>query len=224
MRIHFYNNNILRILDSYNNKNLKTIYQWGVYNGDSMVHTLEFLKAIGIHPNKYFGFDTFSGMPEEKAEVVDQESWKPGGINAQKFFNVSTTEECLNAVNNRLLQYQNNTQINLIPGLAEETNCDDNNKKYGFEPALLIDADFDIYSPTKHCLDYYIKNKIIVEGTLIYYDDWGGVLGWRDMLKGEARAHREISTEYDIEFEFLGQIGDEYPHVQRFYQVKKIKL
>jgi len=220
----FYSQNQDIILDTYHNKNLKTIYQWGVFNGDSMVRTTDYFNSLNITIDKHFGFDTFSGMPEETNEEVDQESWKKGGIDAREYFGISTVEECVDAVYNRLNPIKRSTQIHLIPGLAEETTNDENKNKYGFDPALIIDADFDIYSPTKFCLDYYIKNKIIVEGTFIYYDDWGGVLGWEDMLKGEPRAHKEICKKYDIEFKFLGQQGHAYPHIHRIYQVTKINL
>lgn len=209
---------------TYETKKLKTIYQWGVCTGRSMLETVRHFKYSDVRIDKYFGFDTFTGMPEEKAEQVDQESWLPGGLNAIEFLGVSNVEECTSRIYNELIEVDPKIQIHLLPGLAEETICDENNIKYGFSPALIIDADFDIYSPTKFALNYFIKNRIIVEGTFIYYDDWGGVHGWEDMEKGEARAHKEICEEYNIEFELLGQIGSAFPHVQRLYQVTKVNL
>jgi hypothetical protein len=224
MRLNFYKKHFDLILKTSQNKNLNTIYQWGVFNGDSMKETIEYFNEKNLFIQKYFGFDTFAGMPDENAEEVDQESWKKGGINAQKFFNVNSAEECLKCVYDKLIPCCKNTELNLFMGLAENTNNLDNYVKYKFEPALIIDADFDIYTPTKYCLDFYIKNKIIVEGTFIYYDDWGGIRDWENMSKGEPRAHKEICSEYNIEFDFLGQIGYSYPHIHRFYQVKKITL
>ncbi len=212
------------MLETHEKLGLNTVYQWGVCTGRSMLETTRYMKQAGIRMDKHFGFDTFEGMPEETAEEVDQESWRKGGLNASEFLGVSTVEECVAKIYTELVAVDSKPQYYLIPGLAEETINDENNKKYGFTPALIIDADFDIYSPTKFALDYFIKNKIIVEGTFIYYDDWGGVKGWEEMKKGEARAHKEICDEYSIEFNFLGQIGNSFPHVQRLYQVTKVNL
>jgi len=212
------------MVETYHDKDLKTIYQWGVCTGRSMIETTKYFQYTGINIDKHFGFDTFTGMPEETAESVDQESWKKGGLNASEFLGASSVDDCINKIHTQLTNICPSTQFHLIPGLAEETINDENNKKYGFSHALIIDADFDIYSPTKFALDYFIKNKIIVEGTFIYYDDWGGVLGWEDMKKGEARAHKEICDQYNIEFRLLGQIGETFPHVQRLYQVTKVNL
>lgn len=212
------------ISEAYHDKGLKTIYQWGVCTGRSMIETTRYFKHSDIKIDKHFGFDTFTGMPDETAEQVDQESWLKGGLNASEFLGVSSVDECIKTIYDQLVNIDSTTQFHLIPGLAEETINDENNKKYGFTPALIIDADFDIYSPTKFALDYFIKNGIIVEGTIIYYDDWGGVKGWENMEKGEARAHKEICDAYNIEFNFLGQIGNSFPHVQRLYQVTKVNL
>ncbi len=201
---------------------LNTIYQWGVLTGDSMFRTSQQLKYSGLEVADHYGFDTFTGMPEEKEESVDQDSWLPGGLNASNMLGAGNVDECMNLIHSKLSSLNLTTKFHLIPGLAEDTMNDTLKQKYNLSPALLIDADFDIYSPTKFGLEYFIENKLITKGTIIYYDDWGGVLGWEEMAKGEARAHKEICDKYDIIFKYLDQEGNAFPHVHRLYQVESI--
>ena len=63
-------------------------------------------------------------------------------------------------------------------------------------PALLVDIDSDLYVSAKQALTWLFRHKIARKGTLIRYDDWNkGDPSW-----GEARAHKEISEEFDVTF------------------------
>ena len=73
------------------------------------------------------------------------------------------------------------------------------------QPALYVDFDLDIYSPTKFAKHIRMENNLIVPGTIIGYDDWGGTPGFEEMKDGESRAHREIIEEYGIGMQKLYQ-------------------
>ena len=62
-------------------------------------------------------------------------------------------------------------------------------------PALFVDIDCDLYSSAYQGLDWMFQNRLIAQGTIIGYDDWG-IRG--DF--GEKRAHREIAAKYNATF------------------------
>ena len=68
-----------------------------------------------------------------------------------------------------------------------------------------------------------MENNLIVPGTLIGYDDWGGTPGFEEFKDGESRAHKEIVDEWGIKMTKLYQCGNAYPHVQTVWIVEDIK-
>ena len=76
--------------------------------------------------------------------------------------------------------------------------------------ALLVDIDSDLYVSAKDALSWLFRNGLFRPGTLLRYDDWNVDPSW-----GEARAHKEISDEYQArwrtfqrnEFELLSAVG-----------------
>ena len=68
------------------------------------------------------------------------------------------------------------------------------------KPASWVDIDVDLYSSTIEAMTFMMDNKLIIPGTLLYYDDWKG------FSCGEGRAHQEISVKYGLKTKHL--IGD----------------
>ena len=173
------------------------------------------------------GFDVFTGMPKETAEPIWQESWNPDILpdefNVVKYWGLKTPEECAERVQTQVQDIytskQKETNVSVVAGLVEETLPVQENLK----PALYVDFDLDIYSPTKFAFNYMMENNLIVPGTIIGYDDWGGTPGFEEMKDGESRAHREIIEEYGIGMQKLYQHGSTYPHVQTVWIVTEVK-
>ena len=82
----------------------------------------------------------------------------------------------------------------------------DNINKYNMNKASYIDMDCDTYSSTATALDFFIKNNIIVKGTIIGYDDWCVGNDYdndkiRDKYEykcGQSKAHKEFCDKYNI--------------------------
>jgi len=180
------------------------IYQFGVWNGFSLQVMSYIMRLYNqISPEysnpRYFGFDVFTGMPVEQNEP-DKQIDLPGWYNILDHFNVKTLDEALKLLHDDV-QYnmEPGTSLTFIPGLVENTLTDDLIKKHGLKPASYVDMDMDIYSPTKTALDFMFKHKLIVEGTIIGYDDWGQNYPQSDTFTcGESRAHKEICEKYGV--------------------------
>lgn len=203
------------------------VYQFGVFTGDSMKELSSILSKHKIEVNSFYGFDVFTGMPKETAEPIAQPSWdpdvEPDTFNAVKRLNLESVDECVNKITNEVKEIfsknNNNTPVSIFPGLVQETVSANGSK---FKPAFYIDFDLDIYSPTKYAFDYLAKNNLIVEGTIIGYDDWGGTPGYEEMLDGESRAHREIVEEYGFKINKIFEIGQGFPNVQSIWVVEAV--
>ena len=63
-------------------------------------------------------------------------------------------------------------------------------------PALLVDADADLYSSTVQSLGWMCAHRLLVSGSVVYYDDWGA-----GGSHGQQRAHQEIASAYNITFQ-----------------------
>ena len=203
------------------------VYQFGVFTGDSMKELASIFSKHKIQLNSFYGFDVFTGMPKETAEPIAQPSWdpdvEPDTFNAVKRFNLSSPEECAGKITKEVdaifSKNNNKTSVNIFHGLVQETIEVQGGK---FKPAFYVDFDLDIYSPTKYAFDYLAKNNLIVNGTIIGYDDWGGTPGYQEMLDGESRAHREIVEQYGFKISKIFEIGKGFPNVQSIWVVEEV--
>lgn len=203
------------------------VYQFGVFRGDSMRELAGIFNKHEIEVNKFYGFDVFSGMPKETEEPIFQDSWNPDIFPDE--FNVmsydktlNTPEECAEVVRKStqevLDKVNNKTIVSVVAGLVEETLS----KQKGLKPAFYIDFDLDIYSPTKYAFNYFMENNLIVPGTIIGYDDWGGTPEFDNFKYGESRAHKEIVDTWGIKMTKLIQNGNQFPHVQTVWIVDEV--
>ena len=46
---------------------------------------------------------------------------------------------------------------------------------FDLKPALYIDIDVDLHSSTLDVFNFLIPNNLLISGSLVYFDDWGGV-------------------------------------------------
>jgi len=205
-------------------------YQFGVLEGHSMRELSTLFIKNRVELNLFYGFDTFTGMPKETAEPIFQDSWNPDinpdEFNTVKRLNLENTDQCISLIGGQVkdIFVKNNYNINvkLFAGLVEDT-LQENIKDNDFKKAFYVDFDLDIYSPTKYAFNFLMENDLIVPGTIIGYDDWGGTPGFRNCEDGESRAHKEIVDQYGIKITKLFEVGDSFPEgVQNVWIVEKV--
>jgi hypothetical protein len=198
-------------------------YQFGVFSGDSMRVISYVMSAVNKKPKVFYGFDVFTGMPKEHAEEIFQPSWnpdiEPDAFNAVKRSGAPSVEAYVDSMVKRIESDGYGIPIDIQIGLVEDTLP----RMEGLMPAIYVDFDMDIYSPTKFAFDHLMKNNLILEGTLIGYDDWGGVPDFDNFTYGEPRAHKEICDEYGLEMRELGRVGNAYPSVSSLWVVTKVR-
>lgn len=188
----------------------KLFLEFGVFQGNSLLEYYSAYNQSNIQP-MFYGFDAFKGLPEEKLD--SHSPWKTGDFDLGGHINPALL---------------NKDGIELVVGWFNETLNDETAKKFGDKKAGLVHIDCDIYTSTLEVLEFLVKHKLLVDGTLVVYDDWGA---WKQALLtedraydlAEGRAHKEICEKYNLNFEFVHtECGDpEYYYITTFKYIEK---
>ena len=163
------------------------VYQFGVYGGDSM---RKLHKAL--QPEALWGFDSFRGLPETSQPNI--KDWSAGAWVADP----------------RKERWP--VQVHWIQGWYNRLE-DGLVGQRGMQPATYVDLDCDLYDSTVAALDFMLRNRLIVEGTVVGYDDWWVLPcgdAWANatvdapLRSGEGRAHLELAERYAVDFRCVG--------------------
>lgn len=156
--------------------------EFGVYNGTSLVAAYREFDALGLDAVRFFGFDSFEGLPPAAA-IDDDGLWKPGDWRSDLAFTqaVLSTE----GVDER---------VSLIPGWFSDTCTPETARRYGISRASVIMVDCDIYTSASEALAFC--DPLIADRALVIFDDWhSGQLAARNL--GERRAFEEFLAARD---------------------------
>ena len=147
----------------------KLFLEFGVFEGWS----INFCSSL-IPEAKFYGFDSFEGLPE---------TWN------SRFFKGSFD------VKGNLPKVNDN--VSLIKGYFNETlpKFLEEHK----EKAAFIHIDCDLYSSTKTIFDNIYDR--IVPNTVIQFDEYYNYPGWRNH---EFKAFQEFCKKYSVEYEYIG--------------------
>jgi hypothetical protein len=164
----------------------KLYMEFGVHSGKSLLQFYNLYKKYEIN-GKFYGFDSFLGLPEEKNDVNNPKYWPSGEYS------------CKGDINKELYQ----KDITIVDGWFNETLTDEFAKELIGKKIGIIHVDCDIYTSAYECLDFCFKNNLVDKGTIIVYDDWGcyhDKLGeGHEFEVGEGLAHTYIMEKYNIE-------------------------
>mmetsp|Transcript_51987 Transcript_51987/g.86218 ORF Transcript_51987/g.86218 Transcript_51987/m.86218 type:complete len:264 (+) Transcript_51987:156-947(+) len=172
---------------------LRDLYSFGVYTGRSMKGIAIAMNTSRIPFRRFFGFDSFEGLPEESAATVrssiSQRQWFRGSWSVADVL----ADYDVDSVKQKLLDYINEPRVELVAGYYNESLHSTLPKERDMHAALFVEIDCDLYLSSLQALDFMLSQKLIVKGTLIGYDDYdtGGT-------GGEARAHHEMVLKYKL--------------------------
>ena len=151
------------------------------------------LQSVGVHYHHYWGFDSFSGLPEEDARAVRSKtsdvSWQSGSFSASEVLHISS----YSTLESTILRFINDSRVSLVRGFYNESLTDTLAKERRMRPALFVEIDCDLYVSSSAALDWMFANNLIVAGTILVYNDW--IVGGRT---GEALAHEEACVKYNV--------------------------
>lgn len=93
----------------------------------------------------------------------------------------------------KLMRYIREERVSFVRGFYNESLTRTLATDEHMQPALFVDIDCDLYISTIQALDWLLRSRLVVPGTLIGYDDW--VAGGPG---GQARAHEEMSRKWAL--------------------------
>ena len=219
----------------------REIYVFGVAGGNSIESIRKAFSKFGLQMPRIWGFDSFSGIPDETVGVSRPLGWTRGTYdssvaNRSLCKRTNSGGEVCHASAQRLSFKEqvdildsklgaDRSDTNYIQGFYNESLTTTLYNSLPFKPALFIDIDCDLYISTFQALDWIFKHNLAGPGTLIGYDDWCLThLG----SAGESRAHNEISFKYNVKFRcILGGCTDAMLKPGRksnYYQMVSSKL
>ena len=191
------------------------LYEFGVYTGDGLAHMIEGATNLKTKDFVAWGFDSFNGLPDEKAGVDGVTNiWTKGAYSARAAFKTNDTRQVIDIVHNHIFKFGDDivpraTRVELIPGYFSDSLSPGLVRSRMMRPAVYVDVDTDQYIGAKQGLVWMAANSLLVVGTVVGYDDWwipqakAKETGADIYLAGEPLAHKEVANEFKIEFVFF---------------------
>jgi len=166
------------------------IFEFGVRYGQniSLFTGLRGIYEPFNHNRKIIGFDTWEGFPEIDP-VHDDPAWKSGDYGVPDKYEIFLEEVI--KVHEQMSPLQSIIKHKFIKGDASRT-LKDYLKEHPETVISLAYFDFDIYKPTKDCLELIIP--FLTKGTIIAFDEIN-----MPECPGETVAFREVLGSKNIE-------------------------
>jgi hypothetical protein len=185
--------------------NVGDYLEFGVFTGTSMSCMFQVVQELQLNQVRFFGFDSFEGMPESSA-IEDEGTWQPG----QFKFGIEYTKGILRKRGVDL------NRVLLTKGWFCDTWTPEFIQKHQIKKAGVIMVDCDIYSST--CDVLKLCEPLIQDKAILFFDDWNSN-GLADKNLGEKKAFNEFLQEnpcFTIE-----EFGPYTDHSQTFIVTRK---
>jgi hypothetical protein len=179
--------------------------EFGVFKGERLLQayeTVDFLikriqskkdpylrntSSRNLEQMRFFGFDSFEGLPPTQAiDVTEgQESWLgEGGFNA-------SLDEVSAAMPRKAIAAK---RIRLVKGWFDKSLTPELKKTQEMKAAAIVHIDCDFYESTVPCLEFV--TDLLQNGSVLIFDDWWMYHGRSD--RGEQRAFNEWKERHSI--------------------------
>lgn len=191
-------------------------YQFGIFTGTTLVFIYEMFRKYGLDVEAILAFDSFEGLPEEQAGIPRDEEWSRHNFNMKKVFNTDNIDTIISRIEAELPDMD--IQLQWHAGYFSDVLTPSFVKTYRAKPAFWVDLDVDLYISAKQVLDYMLEHKLILPGTVISYDDWGGT---EEFKGGESLAHKEACERFKVKCDEIHSYTNG-PHTQKAFVVRSI--
>lgn len=161
-------------------------YEFGVFQGRSLVYAWYFAKNYGLNDMHFYGFDSFAGLPDSKIDKTSDFTRFDEG-------NYSCGMDSV--INNLKARDVNLNDITLIPGYYKDSLNKLTKQKLRDSKAAVILIDSDIYESAMQALEFC--TDYIQDGTIIMFDEFYAYKGHPQ--KGERKALTEWCASKRIE-------------------------
>ena len=158
--------------------------EFGTFRGKSFVVFFRAAEKYGLEDMRFFGFDSFEGLPETPTCARPNENTSKAAFAAGNY--VCSREEFTNILIRNGVDMES---VTLIPGFYSQTLTESLKRELAIEAAAIVNIDCDIYESTVDVLSFvtgFFRN-----GSLVLFDDWLAYDG--HPRRGEQRACRRMA-------------------------------
>jgi hypothetical protein len=192
-------------------------YQFGIFTGTTLQHIYRLFRKYAIPVEKILAFDSFEGLPEETPGISRNPIWQKHEFNMRYTFRTDDDNEIIRRIEAELpdraipIEWHKGYFCDVLTDAFMATNP---------LPAFWVDLDVDLYRSALDVLDFMFKHHLIVPGTLLSYDDWGGT---EEFKGGESLAHKEMCEKYGVTCKDVHtHRSDNREHCQKVFQVEGV--
>lgn len=153
--------------------------EFGIFKGHTFLRAQMAANKLGIKNMRFFGFDSFEGLP--KPEGID--------VTEEEHFYAGQYEWPIEAVRKELDAHGADwNRTFLVKGYFNDTLTEETRNKFGIESVPIALVDGDLYSSTVDSLKFF--ENLIIDNSMLIMDDWGGFD--MDEERGQQRALAEF--------------------------------
>lgn len=173
-------------------------YEFGVYRGYTLWHAQRVASRLGLHAMRFFGFDSFDGLPEVRGADREAGVFIAGDYRCGR-------QEVEDELTRQGFDW---TKGFLVEGYFDSVLTPETRDRLGMGPAGLVMVDCDLYQSTVPALEFMAE--LLQDGTIVLFDDWdsfGGSekYGARRAFAEFLAAHPQWSAEQRMPFFPYGQ-------------------
>lgn len=155
---------------------VENYFEFGVYNGSTLIAMTRALEAADLNHVRVFGFDTFAGLPEFASSDCHGH-WKPGDFNSSIDFTRSVLEH----------ERVDMSKVELVKGLFSDSCSPDFIQRRNIKKVSLVMIDCDLYQSTVDALAFC--KDVFADTSIVMFDDWFPLA---DRNEGEKPAWNEF--------------------------------
>jgi len=154
-------------------------FEFGVFKGYAFWHAQKTASQLGFDHMRFFGFDSFNGLPEiTQPDQTSHNEFYQGQFRCSK----NQVEKNLNA------KGVDWNKTFLIEGYFDTSLTQETKEKYSLAKVSLALIDCDLYASTVDVLAFL--KEMLADGTILMFDDWNCFN--KDDNRGQRRAFREF--------------------------------
>lgn len=174
--------------------------EFGIFKGHTFAYAVNYGKKLNLEKMRYFGFDSFQGLPEIHGldETEDMPFYK-GQYSAGK-------EQVMRDMNSTHVDW---SRIELIEGFFDVSLTEETSDRVGLKQVAVALIDCDLYASTVSVLDFI--EDMLLDRTILIFDDWNTFNS--DNERGQRKAfaeflerHPEISAEDYFSYGLWGKV------------------
>jgi len=159
-------------------------YEFGLYRGYTFWHAQQTADSFGLDQMRFFGFDSFAGLPPPVDRDAETGEFKQGDY--------ACSEQQVRAfLNARKADW---TRSFLIKGFYEQSLTETVKHELGAGPVAIALIDCDLYHSTVPVL-HFLADRLQA-GSILLFDDWNCFAASDE--HGERRALREFLVAYPV--------------------------